>query len=142
MAGPVGLASLGHDLSCLAILTIRAADLLGACGFLARLCLDRAFDLLHHALDLVLDAGLSLVVCVWSARLGHSRFFGGGAGLALLGDASAGAGGGLALSRRFGGNGGKDSGLGVAGCTTGLGHFGVEWFEGGRNLAGSERLRW
>ena len=90
--------------------------LLGTCTNLARLVFNFAHDFLNRALNLVLDAGLAFVVGSWSAFLGDtsSRARFGGVSLGLLS--------GGALARRFGGDGGYDSRLGVAGCAAGRGH--------------------
>ena len=110
---------LGRDLRGLAVLAISALHLPRPGSFLARLVFDDAFDLLDRALDLVLEAGLSLVVGVWSALLGHACARGslGRCGLGLLRGR-----GGLALARGFGGWSVEDSGLCVAGCAAGLCH--------------------
>jgi hypothetical protein len=97
------------------VLAVGAAHFLGACSFLAWLVFDCALDLLDRAFHLVLQGGLSLVVRVGSALLGD-------AGASLLGGRGLGLEGSLALARRLGGNGGKDTRLGVAGRASGLGH--------------------
>jgi hypothetical protein len=98
-------------------LAIRAVHLLSACTNFARLVLNFAHDFLNRALNLVLDAGLAFVVGSWSAFLGDagSRARFGGVGLGLLRGGT--------LARRLGGDGGYNSGLRVAGCAAGRGHY-------------------
>jgi hypothetical protein len=101
----------------LAVLAIGALHLLRSRGLLARLILNHALDLLHRALDLVLERWLSLVVGVWGALLGHAGL-GRERSLGLLGACDRG----LAFACRLGGDGSEDSGFGVAGCAASLGH--------------------
>lgn len=101
-----------------AALSVGAAHLLGASCLLAGLALDGALGLLDGALELVLQVRLAFVVGVGGALFGDAGaghgFFGGG--FARLG------GGGFAFGDGLGGDGGEDSGAGVAGCAAGLGH--------------------
>lgn len=126
------------DLGRLAILPVRAGDLLRACGLLGWLALHRADDLFGRALDLVFEGGLSVVGGGRGALLGHSArggfALGGGA---LLGAAR----GGLAFADRFGRDWGEDARLRVAGCATGLGHCFSDW-EGWDRFGGGSRKGW
>jgi len=103
----------GLDLSGPAVLPIGAFHLLRAGRLLAGLSFDRANGLVDCALDLVLEIGLPLVTCCWSALLGDTS-----ASRALLGSRASG----LALAHWFGGDGCEDSRLRIPSSAACLGH--------------------